>query len=33
MVKESAAGVPLGHTKFSWESQGATIPAGHTAFS
>ena len=32
-MKESAAGVSLGHTKFSWESQGATIPVGHASFS
>ena len=25
--------VPVGHTRFSWESQGATTPIGHTAFS
>jgi hypothetical protein len=26
-------GVPLGHTPFSWASQGATVPVGHTPFS
>ena len=33
MAAERAAGVPLGHTKFSWDAQGATLPIGHTAFS
>ena len=27
------AGMPLGHTVFSWEPQGTTVPIGHTAFS
>ena len=26
-------GVPVGHTPFSWLSQGDSVPAGHTAFS
>ena len=25
--------VPVGHTAYSWESQGATVPVGHTLFS
>ena len=28
-----AAGVPVGHTPYSWVSQGATVPVGHTPFS
>ena len=33
MAAERAAGVPLGHTKFSWEAQGATLAIGQTALS